>query len=66
MSLYTLLSSGVFPVGAFFVGFVSQHWGVSAAFAVDGTLGLLALVALRPWVARGAGLAGRLRWSAGS
>jgi MFS family permease len=66
MSLYTLLSSGVFPIGAFFVGFVSQHWGVSTAFAVDGTLGLLGLVALRPWVGRGAALAGRLRWGAGS
>ncbi len=66
MSLYTLLSSGVFPIGAFFVGFVSQHWGVSTAFAVDGTLGLLALAALRPWVPRGAALTGRLRWGAGS
>ncbi len=52
MSVYTLLSSGVFPIGAFFVGFVSQGWGVSTAFAVNGTLGLLALALLRPWEVR--------------
>jgi MFS family permease len=52
MSVYTLLSSGVFPIGAFFVGFVSQEWGVSTAFAVNGTLGLVALGLLRPWVVR--------------
>jgi predicted MFS family arabinose efflux permease len=43
MSLYTLLSSGVFPIGAFFIGSLSQTWGVSTAFAVNGTLGLAAL-----------------------
>ncbi|MBI4011651.1 MAG: MFS transporter [Candidatus Rokubacteria bacterium] len=58
MSLYTLLSSGVFPVGAFFVGFVSQAWGVSTAFAVNGALGLLALLLLRPWVLRARPLPG--------
>lgn len=52
MSVYTVLSSGIFPVGAFVVGFVSQAWGVSTAFAVNGTLGLLALALLRPWVIR--------------
>ena len=52
MSLYTLLSSGIFPLGALFVGILSQAGGVSTAFAVDGTLGLLALVLLRPWVVR--------------
>jgi MFS family permease len=51
MSLYTL-SSGVFPLGAFWVGFASQLWGVSTTFAINGTLGLLALAALRPWRAR--------------
>lgn len=56
MSLYTLLSGGVFPIGAFFVGFVSEARGVSTAFAVNGTLGLLALALLRPWVVRGAAL----------
>jgi predicted MFS family arabinose efflux permease len=43
MSLYTLLSSGIFPLGAFVVGSLSQTWGVSAAFAVNGILGLAAL-----------------------
>jgi hypothetical protein len=55
MSLYTLVSSGMFPLGALFVGFVSQTSSVSTAFAVNGTLGLLALACLRPWVARGGG-----------
>jgi MFS family permease len=56
MSLYTLVSSGIFPLGALFVGFVSQSWSVSTAFAVNGTLGLVAVACLRPWVARGAGV----------
>jgi predicted MFS family arabinose efflux permease len=43
MSLYTLLSSGVFPIGALVVGTLSQSWGVSAAFAVNGLAGLAAL-----------------------
>jgi predicted MFS family arabinose efflux permease len=43
MSVYILLSSGVFPIGAFAVGSLSQTWGVSTAFAVNGTLGLVAL-----------------------
>jgi MFS family permease len=43
MSLYTLLSSGVFPIGAFVVGTLSQSWGVSTAFAVNGLVGLAAL-----------------------
>jgi predicted MFS family arabinose efflux permease len=43
MSLYTLLSIGVFPIGAFFVGAVSQAGGVSRAFAVNGSLGLVAI-----------------------
>ena len=46
MSLYTLLSGGVFPIGAFWVGFVSEHWGVPRAFLVNGVVGLLALAAL--------------------
>lgn len=43
MSLYTLLSGGVFPIGAFFVGAVSEAAGVSRAFAINGALGLIAL-----------------------
>jgi len=49
MSLYTLLSSGVFPLGAFWVGAVSEARGVSAAFFVNGVLGLAALAALGGW-----------------
>lgn len=55
MSLYTLLSGGIFPIGAFFVGAVSASWGVSTTFAVNGSLGLTALavsVWLRPSTAR--------------
>jgi MFS family permease len=46
MSLYTLLSGGIFPVSAFFVGAVSEAAGVSRAFALNGTLGLVALALL--------------------
>jgi predicted MFS family arabinose efflux permease len=52
MSVYTLMSGGVVPLGAFCVGSVSEAWGVSTAFAVNGTLGLVALALLRPWVTR--------------
>jgi MFS family permease len=51
MSLYTLLSGGVFPLGAVWVGFVSEHWGVPRAFWVNGVTGLLALGLLRGWAA---------------
>jgi MFS family permease len=46
MSLYTLLSGGVFPIGAFWVGFLSEHWGVSRAFLVNGGVGLATLAAV--------------------
>jgi predicted MFS family arabinose efflux permease len=46
MSLYTLLSGGVFPISAFFVGAVSEAAGVASAFAVNGTLGLATLALL--------------------
>jgi MFS family permease len=49
MSLYTLLSGGVFPIGAFVVGFISEHWGVPRAFLIQGLLGLVALAALLIW-----------------
>jgi hypothetical protein len=55
MSLYTVLSGGIFPIGAFVVGSLSESWGVSTAFAVNGAGGLLALAALV--------LLGRPRWS---
>jgi MFS family permease len=56
MSVYTLLSGGIFPIGAFFVGAVSDAWGVSTAFAVNGGLGLIALALI----------IGRRRWRTGS
>jgi len=46
MSLYTLLSGGIFPVSALFVGSVSEAAGVSRAFAVNGMLGLSVLALL--------------------
>jgi len=48
MSLYTLVWGGIFPLSAFMVGAISERWGVSTAFFVNGVAGLamLALVAL--------------------
>jgi len=44
MSLHTFIYGGVFPFGAFTVGSISEHWGVSWAYRVAGVFGLLALV----------------------
>jgi predicted MFS family arabinose efflux permease len=49
MSLYTLVWGGVFPIGAFAVGAMSEAWGVSTAFFVQGTAGLGGLAALAVW-----------------
>jgi len=49
MSLYTLVSGGIFPLGAFWVGALSQAWDVSTAFRVNGVLGLGATGALALW-----------------
>ena len=49
MGLYVLLSYGVFPIGAFMVGAISQRWGVSTAFFLGGVCGLVALAALGGW-----------------
>ena len=49
MSLYTLVWGGVFPIGAFCVGAISEAWGVSTAFFVQGTAGLGGLTALTLW-----------------
>lgn len=49
MSLYSLLSGGIFPLGAIWVGFVSEHWGISRAFLVNGAIGLAAVGALSLW-----------------
>jgi MFS family permease len=49
MGIYVLLSYGVFPIGAFMVGAISQRWGVSTAFLLGGASGLVALAALGSW-----------------
>ena len=49
MSLYTLVWGGVFPIGAFCVGAISEGWGVSTAFLVQGAAGLIALTTLILW-----------------
>jgi hypothetical protein len=52
MSLYTWVYGGVFPLGSFLVGAISERHGVSTAFLVNGSLGvglLLVLAATRPW-----------------
>jgi predicted MFS family arabinose efflux permease len=49
MSLYTWVSGGIFPIGAFLVGTISQWWGVSAAFLLNGVLGLAVLAGIMLW-----------------
>jgi hypothetical protein len=53
MSVYTMVWGGVFPIGAFIVGVVSEHWGVSTALRVNGTAGLVIVAALALWWRRG-------------
>lgn len=54
MSLHTFIYGGVFPFGAFSVGAISEHWGVSWAFRVAGIFGLVALTLVLVWWRRGA------------
>ena len=49
MSLHTFIYGGVFPFGAFTVGSISEHWGVSWAFRVAGLFGLTALTLVLFW-----------------
>ena len=49
MSLYTLVWGGVFPIGAFTVGAISEAWSVSMAFFVQGAAGLTGLTMLALW-----------------
>jgi predicted MFS family arabinose efflux permease len=46
MSLYTWVYGGVFPVGSFLTGALSERYGVSGAFLASGLLGLGLLIAL--------------------
>jgi predicted MFS family arabinose efflux permease len=49
MSLFTLVWGGIFPVSAFMVGAISERWGVSIAFLVNGVAGLGALGFAAVW-----------------
>ena len=49
MSLYSLIWGGVFPIGAFCVGAISEAWGVPMAFRVMGGVALSALGGLGLW-----------------
>jgi predicted MFS family arabinose efflux permease len=49
MSIYTLIWGGVFPIGAFMVGAMSERWGVQRALMTNGTLGLAGIAALLGW-----------------
>ncbi len=49
MSLYALIWGGVFPIGSFLVGSISQAWGVPRAFLTMGSVGLASLVSLAVW-----------------
>jgi predicted MFS family arabinose efflux permease len=49
MSLHTFIYGGVFPFGAFTVGTIAEHWGVSWAFRLAGLFGLTALGLVLVW-----------------
>jgi predicted MFS family arabinose efflux permease len=49
MSIYTLVWGGVFPIGAFLVGAMSERWGVQRALATNGTIGLTGVLLLLGW-----------------
>jgi len=49
MSIYTLVWGGVFPIGAFLVGAMSERWGVQRALATNGAIGLTGVALLLGW-----------------
>lgn len=49
MSLYTFVWGGSFPLGAFMVGTISEHWGVPTALRMGGACGLAIIAALGLW-----------------
>lgn len=49
MSIYAFVFVGVTPIGSFLVGSIAEMFGVSAAFAAGGGLGLLCVLALTFW-----------------
>ncbi len=55
MSLHTFIYGGVFPFGAFTVGTIAEHWGVSWAFRLAGLFGLATLGLVLAWWRRARG-----------
>ena len=55
MSLYTLVFSGGFPIGALILGAVAERWGVRRAMLVAGLVGAASLAALLLASTRGSG-----------
>ncbi len=55
MSLYAFVFVGVTPFGSLLVGTIAEFWGVPAAFAVGGGLGLLTVLGLAVRARRNAG-----------
>ena len=49
MSIYTLVWGGVFPVGAFLVGAMSERWGVQRALMTNGSVGLSGVALILGW-----------------
>jgi MFS family permease len=52
MSLYTMAFAGMSPFGAFLIGSLAEAFGIDAACAVGGGLGLAGVLALAAWWAR--------------
>jgi MFS family permease len=49
LSLYTWVYFGLYPIGAFGIGVMSEWWGVSTALFIAGTFGLAALMLVGGW-----------------
>jgi hypothetical protein len=49
MGIYTLIWGGVFPIGAFLVGAMSERWGVQRALMINGAIGLTGVATVLGW-----------------
>lgn len=49
LSLYMWIFFGLFPIGAFAIGAMSERWGVSRALFLAGTFGLTTLTLVGLW-----------------
>jgi MFS family permease len=49
MSLYLLVFAGSTPIGAFFIGIISERWGAPAGWWSAGGLGLVSVVVIALW-----------------